>query len=116
MTDKIHIRGLRVRTLIGFHEWEKDKLQDVLIDITIHHDQRAAAASDDVAHTVDYATLRDDIVAYTRTTAHGLIETLAQRVADMVLARPGVDAVDVCVNKQGALRFADSVAVEIHRP
>lgn len=116
MTDKIHIRGLRLRTLIGFHEWELNREQDVIVDVTIHHDQRAAAADDDVAKTVDYSTLRDAICAHAREHSHHLLETLAEHIAELVLAHDGVEAVDVTVDKLAALRFADSVAVEIHRP
>ncbi len=114
--DKIHIRGLHLRTRIGFHEWEQDREQDVVVDLTIHHDQRAAAASDDPKDTVDYAVLRDEVVAYAAQHQHGLLEALAEHIAALVLAHDGVEAVDVCVDKLAALRFADSVAVEIHRP
>lgn len=113
--DKIHIRGLHVRTIIGFHAWEKDREQDVVIDLIIHHDQSRAAASDDVKDTVDYAGIRDDIVDYTADNDHGLLETLAERIAEIVLRHQKVEAVDVRVDKLAALRFADSVAVEIHR-
>lgn len=116
MSDRILIRGLRLRTFIGFHEWELDRQQDVVVDITIHHDQRAAAAADDVALTVDYSRLRDAVCAHAREHSHGLLETLAEHIATLVLDFEHVQAVDVRVDKLGALRFTDSVAVEIHRP
>lgn len=106
---------MRLRTIIGLHEWEKERQQEVLVDITIHHDQRDAARDDDVQHTIDYATLRDDLVDYASTHSHALIETLAERIAERVLKHPHVQAVDVEVEKPHALRFSQSVGVEIHR-
>ncbi len=116
MTDKIYITDLHLRTHIGVAAWEQKARQDVVINITIHHDQSKAAASDDVADTIDYRGIRDELVTYADESNHALLESFAQTVADTVLKRPGVIAVDVKVAKPGALRFADSVAVEIHRP
>jgi FolB domain-containing protein len=115
MTDKIHIRNLRLRTRIGVADWEKKAKQDLVLDIVLHHDQRAAAASDDVADTVDYKRIRDDIVAFLEDSEHELLEALAENVAARLLADARVHAVDVTVDKPGALRHADSVAVQIHR-
>ena len=113
--DLIHIRRLRMRTLIGVAEWEKRARQDIILDLAIEHDQRKAAASDDLADTVSYKAIRDDLVAFIEGSHHDLLETLAERVAEHVLARPGVTGVRVVIDKPGALRFADSVAVEIRR-
>lgn len=115
MSDRIHIRDLRVRMNIGVAEWEKKARQDIVINITIHHDQRKAAATDDLQFTVDYKGIRDEVVAYVESTPHELLETLAEHLASKVLSRANVIAVDVSVDKPGALRFSDSVAVEIHR-
>lgn len=115
MSDKIHIRDLRLRTHIGIYEWEKQKRQDVVLNLTLHHDQREAAATDDIARTVDYKALRRRVVEYVESAQHGLVEALAERVAEVCLETPGVLAVDVVLDKPGALRFAASVAVEIHR-
>jgi dihydroneopterin aldolase len=116
MADHIFIEQLRLRTHIGVAVWEQKARQDVLIDIVIHHDQSAAAASDDVADTIDYRGIRDELVKYAESSNHALLESFAQTVADIVLTRDGVIAVDVKVAKPGALRFAESVAVAIHRP
>ena len=113
--DRIHVRDLRLRTLIGVNDWEQEREQDVVVNLALHVDTRAAGASDDLADTVDYKELRDRIVELARTQQHGLLEALAQHIADLCLADPRVAAVDVTVDKPGALRFSDSVAVEIHR-
>lgn len=114
-TDRIHIRGLRLRTRIGVADWEKKDRQDIVIELTLHSDQRKAAASDAIADTVDYKAVRDDVVAFVESSQHELLEALAHNVADRVLAFDGVTAVDVTIDKPLALRFADSVAVSIHR-
>ncbi len=116
MTDKIYIRDLRLRTRIGVADWEKKARQDVVINLTIHHDQRLAAGSDDIKDTVNYKEIRDDVVAFVEETQHDLLEALSEEIATMVLAKKGVQAVDVTIDKPLALRFADSVAVSIHRP
>lgn len=114
-SDRIHIRGLRLRTRIGVADWEKKDRQDIVIGMTIHSDQRPAAASDAIADTVDYKAVRDEVVTYVEGSKHELLEALAQDVADRVLAHDGVQAVDVTIDKPLALRFTDSVAVHIHR-
>ena len=114
--DTIHIRGLRLRARIGVADWEKKARQDLVIGLVLHTDQRKAGQSDDIADTVDYKAIRDDVVAYVESTPHELLESLAQHLADRILAVAGVEAVDVTIDKPLALRFADSVAVQIHRP
>lgn len=113
--DQIHIVNLRLRGMIGVADWEKKARQDIVINLTIRHNQSAAGQSDDVADTVDYRAIRDRIVAYVESTPHELLESLAQHLATMVLEDPRVHGVTVRVEKPGALRFADSVAIEIDR-
>lgn len=113
--DAIHIVDLRLRGRIGVADWEKKSRQDLVINMRIDHDQRAAAASDDVADTVDYRNIRDRVVAYVESTPHELLERLAEKLAAMVLEEPKALGVRVRIDKPGALRFADSVAVEIER-
>lgn len=114
--DTIHIRDLRLRTTIGVAEWERKARQDLIINVAMHCDQRKAGQSDELADTVDYKAIRDDLVAFVEASEFQLLEALAQAIADHVLAAPGVEAVDITIDKPGALRFADSVAVSIHRP
>lgn len=115
MTDLIHVRDLRLRTVIGIADWEQDHRQDVLVNLALHVDTSAAAASDAIEDTVDYKELRDRIVRLSEGKPHGLLEALAQHIADLCLENPKVEAVDVTVDKPGALRFSRSVAVQIHR-
>jgi FolB domain-containing protein len=113
--DRIYIRDLRLRTRIGVNDWEKKALQDVVVNVTLHHDQRDAAASDNIQRTVDYKQVRDRIVEFVEESRFELLEALSERIAAIALEDERVHAVDVAVDKPGALRYADSVAVQIHR-
>lgn len=108
------IRGLAARTSIGITAEERSKLQDVVMDIVL--DVRTAAGrTDRIEDAVDYKAVKDDVLEYVETTQHHLLEALAQGIADLCLVRVGVEAVEVQVDKPGALRFARSVAVRLRR-
>jgi 7,8-dihydroneopterin aldolase/epimerase/oxygenase len=115
--DEIALTGLRVRGFHGVYPDERREGQDFLVDVTMHLDTRAAAASDDVADTVHYGELAEEVAAIVAGDPVDLVETLAQRIADAVLARPLVRRVRVTVHKPDApipLPFAD-VSVTIVR-
>ena len=113
--DRILIRDLRVRGIIGLNDWEREKEQDILINLTLEVDCRAAGASDDVADTLNYRTLTKAVIAYAETSAHYLVEALAAGIARICLVDFAAERAVVRVEKPGALRFADSVGVEISR-
>jgi dihydroneopterin aldolase/D-erythro-7,8-dihydroneopterin triphosphate epimerase len=116
MSDKIYIRDLSLRTIIGIFPEERTKRQDVIVNVTMEVTSHApAAASDDIAHTTDYKSITKDIIDHVEGSSYQLIETLAERCADICLAAPDVNRVKVCIDKPGALRFARSVAVEVVR-
>jgi len=85
------------------------------MNITLCTDLRAAGQSDDIDDTVDYKRIKLDALELVEKSNFMLVEKLAQAVADMCLKTPGVDTVAVTIDKPGALRFAQSVAVEIVR-
>ena len=114
--DRIHIRDLLLRCIIGLNPEERAKAQDVLINITLAVDLAASGASDRIADTVDYKALKQQVVAMVEDSSFHLIERLAEEIARICLAFPGVERARVLVDKPGALRFARSVAVEIERP
>lgn len=114
-SDQIHIRDLKLRCIIGVYPQERGEKQDVTIQITLFTDLRQAGQSDDLADTVDYKTIKKQVVAMVEESAFQLVERLAQRIADICLAPANVTAVQVVVEKPGALRFARTVAVDITR-
>lgn len=113
--DKIHIRDLQVRCIVGIYPEERAAKQDVLINITLHADYRAACESDDIADTVDYKKVKKQIFEMVERSEFFLVERLAGEIARVCLGHAGVERVDVTLDKPGALRFAKSVAVEISR-
>ncbi|NQU75948.1 MAG: dihydroneopterin aldolase [Planctomycetes bacterium] len=113
--DQIHIRDLQLRCVIGVYDAERLAEQDVTVNVTLHADLSGACASDELADTVDYHALRDEIVAAVEGSRFFLLERLAGRVAEVCLSAHGVQAVRVCADKPHALRLTRSVAVEIFR-
>jgi dihydroneopterin aldolase len=116
-TDRIALSGLKVRGHHGVFDFERREGQDFVIDVLLELDLRPAAASDEVADTVHYGELAERLAAVVAGAPVNLIETLAQRLADVCLADPRVRAATVSVHKPQApipLEFAD-VAVVIRR-
>lgn len=115
--DRVALRGLRVRGRHGVLAEEKALGQWFVIDVVLHLDTRAAADGDDLSHTVHYGVLADDVAAVVAGEPVDLVETLAQRVAEVALASGDVIAVDVHVHKPQApvtVPF-DDVVVSIRR-
>ena len=113
--DRIHIRDLRARSIVGVNDWEREKKQDVVINLTLYADFSKAAASECIGDSVDYKTLKNRIVTMVEESEFFLIERMAEAIAEQCLEDRLVQKVDVAVDKPGALRFARSVAVEITR-
>lgn len=114
-SDKIYIRDLLVRTVIGINPEERNIRQDVLLNLTLFTDQKSAGQEDDLELTVDYKAVKTAVISLVESSSFGLIEALAAEIASKVLEVKGVLACRVTVDKPGALRFTRSVAVEIFR-
>jgi FolB domain-containing protein len=115
MMDKVFIKDLVARGIIGVNDWEREKPQDILINITVFTDTRPAASSDDLADCVDYRALAKKVQAHAETAARLTVEALANDLAALCLDESGVQRVIVRVEKPGAVRFSGSVGVEIER-
>ena len=116
-SDRIALRGLRVRGHHGVYEHERRDGQDFVVDVNVWLDLATAAGSDDLADTLNYGELAQRTAAIVAGAPANLIETVAGRIADDVLTDPRVRAVEVTVHKPQApipLEFAD-VAVVVHR-
>ncbi|MBF0195073.1 MAG: dihydroneopterin aldolase [Magnetococcales bacterium] len=113
--DKIEIKDLQLRCIIGIQDWERKTLQDVLINLTMFTDLTASGKSDNIDDTVNYKTLCKQIIAMTEASSFFLVEKLASAIADLALGDERVEMVQVTVEKPGALRFARSVGVTIQR-
>ena len=111
----IRIKNLRLRTIIGLNDWERKKEQDVLINLKIQVDDEMAVASDDLADGVDYKTIKYRIVEEVEKTSFYLIERLAGFILDIVFENDKVMKATVEIDKPHALRFAESVSIELTR-
>ena len=100
--DRIAVTGITARGFHGVLEHEKREGQTFVVDVALGVDTRPAAASDDLARTVDYSAVAADVVAIVSDGSLDLIETLAQRIADACLARDLVEVVEVVVHKPDA--------------
>jgi 7,8-dihydroneopterin aldolase/epimerase/oxygenase len=118
MSDRITLTGLRVRGHHGVLATEREQGQDFVVDVVLHLDVRAAAASDDVADTVHYGELAERLAQVVAGEPVDLLETLATRLAEVCLSYPLVQRAEVTVHKPEApipLELAD-VAVTVVRP
>lgn len=113
--DRILIKDLMVRCIIGVNDEERREKQDVVINVALCADLRRAGKSDRLEDSVDYRAIKKEIFAMGERSEYRLVEALAERVAEICLAHEGVQQVQVTVEKPAALRFARTVAVEIER-
>lgn len=113
--DVIEIRDLLLRGILGINPEEREKKQDILVNLTLFVDLRPAGMSDNIADTANYRTITKHVIEHVETVKRYTIEALATDIAHLCLEDPRVDRVRVRVEKPGALRFARSVGVEIER-
>jgi dihydroneopterin aldolase/D-erythro-7,8-dihydroneopterin triphosphate epimerase len=114
--DQIFIRDLSLRGIVGINAEERVNRQDVLVNVVMWADTSAAAASDDIADAVNYRTVAKQIISHVEEGDPMLVERLVQEIADICFdVDRRVAEVEVTVEKPGALRFAESVGVSIHR-
>jgi FolB domain-containing protein len=115
VNDKILIKDLHLRTIIGINEEERRNRQDVLINVVLYVDTRAAGISDDIDDAVNYRTITKQIIELVEGSRFYLVEKMCAEIADICLSNPRVARALVRVEKPGALRFAQSVGIEIER-
>ena len=113
--DIIYIHDLHIDTVIGVFDWERRVRQTVILDLDIAADIRNAAASDELVDTLNYKALAKRLIDFVEHSEFNLVETLAERVAELVLREFSVPWLRLRVNKQGAVRGARDVGVIIER-
>lgn len=113
--DKVYISQLHVETIIGVYDFEKETKQSLYFDVEMLTDIRAAAQSDDINLTVDYAKVSEEIIAHTTAKPVELLETLLEQLASMILSNFNVQQVTIKVSKPAAVPAAQTVGVEITR-
>jgi len=113
--DRIFLRGLECQCIIGFIDWERRVPQTVVLDLEFPCYCARAAGSDAVADTVDYKQVAKRVLAYVAGTQFHLIETLAHRLALLLLEEFALAWVGIEINKPGAIRHSRDVGVRIFR-
>jgi len=113
--DKILIRGLKARGILGVYDWERQTPREIVIDLELYTDTRPAGLSDNLADCVNYDALSSAVLHLAETAQRQTIEALAEDIARLCLEQSGVQGVQVRVEKPGAVRFARSAGVEIER-
>jgi FolB domain-containing protein len=113
--DQVFISDLVARGIIGVNDWEREKRQEIRLNITLFGDLSKAGESDDIRDTINYSTVAKKVLAHAETAQRFTVEALAADLARLCLEEAGVQKVRVRVEKPGAVRFSRSVGVEIER-
>lgn len=115
MPDKILIKDLLLRGIIGLNDWEREKKQDILINLTLFTDIRAGGQSDSADDILNYRTIVKAVIAHVEEASYFTVEALATAIARICVVDHAAERALVRVEKPGALRFAQSVGIEIER-
>ncbi|MGZ9165985.1 MAG: dihydroneopterin aldolase [Anaerolineales bacterium] len=113
--DKVIIKDLLARGIIGVNDWERKRAQDILINLTLFTDTKRAGETDNLEDCVNYSTMSKKIQAHAERAGRLTVEALANDLAKICFEDKGVLKAIVRVEKPGAVRFAGSVGVEIER-
>jgi 7,8-dihydroneopterin aldolase/epimerase/oxygenase len=113
--DRIFLRGLEVECIIGFIDWERRVKQTVVIDLELPVDCRGASIRDEVEDTLDYKKVAKRVIAFVEASEFKLVETLAHRLALLLLEDFGVAWIRLSINKPGAIRGSRDVGMSIER-
>lgn len=114
-SDVIFLSGLTVDCIVGIWEWERRVKQKIVLDLEMAADVRKAAATDSIADTLDYKKVAKRLLQFVGESEFQLVETLADRVAQLIVTEFDVPWVRVRLNKQGAIRGARDVGILIER-
>ena len=113
--DKIFLRELEIQTIIGIFDWERETKQTVSIDLEMATDVSRAAANDDIADARDYKSVAKRLISFVEESRFQLVETMAEKIAWIVLTEFNVPWVKVTLHKPGAIRGAKDVGICIER-
>ena len=113
--DIVYIRELEVRTIIGIFDWEREQRQVVSLDLEMGSDIATAAATDTIENALDYKAVAKRLIDFIEKSEFFLVETLAERVADIVVNEFNVPWVKLRLGKPGAVTGSKDVGVMIER-
>ncbi|MBL4820474.1 MAG: dihydroneopterin aldolase [Gammaproteobacteria bacterium] len=113
--DIVYIRGLKIDTIIGIYDWEREQKQTISIDLEMATDISAAAHSEDIEKALDYKKVAKRLIAFIEPSEFLLIETMAEKIAQLVMDEFKVPWLRLQLGKPGAVTGADDVGVVIER-
>ena len=113
--DIVFINDLRIETIIGIYDWERKVKQTISLDLEMGTDIRKSAETDAIEDTLNYKAVAKRLIAFVGESEYQLVETLAERITDIVLAEFSVPWVRLTVHKPGAVRGSRDVGVIIER-
>ena len=113
--DRVFIEDLRIQTVIGIFDWEREITQTISLDLQMAFDIRRAAKSDDIVDTLDYKAVSKRLIQFVEASEFQLVETLAEHCASIVLKEFPVNWVQLKLSKPGAVRGSSAVGVVIER-
>ena len=113
--DTVFIEDLRIETVIGIYDWERKIRQVVALDLEMAFDNRKPAASDRIEDTLNYKAVSKRLTAFVEESSFQLVETLAERCAEIVRDEFGVSWLRLKLSKPGAVRGSKAVGVMIER-
>lgn len=113
--DIVYLRGLKIDTVIGIYGWERQIKQTVVIDLEMATDIRKAATTDNIDETLNYKAVAKRLIDFVSHSEFQLVETLAERIAEIVLTEFSVHWLRLQLNKPGAVRGAQDVGIIIER-
>jgi len=113
--DKVIIRDLTARCIIGIDDWERQEPQEIIINLILYTNTHRAGLSDDILDCVNYATVAQTIRKFVEVSQRHTVEALAEDIAGICLKENGVVMVRVKVEKPGAVGFCQTTGVEIRR-
>ena len=113
--DKVFIQGLKIDTVIGIYDWEREIRQDVTLDLEMAADIKAASLTDHIDKTLDYKSVAKRLIQFVKDSEFQLVETLAEKITEIVLNEFEVEWVKLTLNKGEAVSGASGVGVIIER-
>jgi len=113
--DKVFIQGLKIDTVIGIYDWEREIRQDIIIDLEMAADIKAASLTDHIDQTLDYKSVAKRLIQFVKDSEFQLVETLAEKITEIILNEFDVKWVKLKLNKGEAISGAKGVGVKIER-
>jgi dihydroneopterin aldolase len=113
--DTVFIKGLEIETVIGIYDWEREIRQTVRLDLDLASNNRKAAVSDAIEDAVNYKAVAKRLIGFVGDSKFQLVETLAERICEIIIDEFGVTWVRLTLHKPGAVSGSESVGVSIER-